>query len=502
MPKSSRTRPKSSFPIARIAFGLALIAALVLRLWIANRNAGLTMDSPLYVRMAEEMSRGAPFGGPAHHGYAALIALANLVLPGREWPGRVVSLIAGVALVAIVYALARRRLSPAWSAVAAWLVALHPVATVYSGAIMPEATVLALLYAALLLTVRQGPLAAGGLFGLGWLVRPEALVVAPVAALLSRPGVRGTLWMALGVVAFMIPYAAYLRWERGTWTITPKIIEVRPLVTDARRAEWRLRDTTTVADSVSLVDRARRSAPSIVREYLPRLARHAGVLLESWPWPLMVLAAIGAWAAWGALFSPLILLLGLPLLGVSFDARFALLPLPALAVFAAGGAASVAARFEQQRALVTAAASAVLALGVFLAWNGPPGATALYFDDGPMPQMREAGAWLRDQGRTGLRIMDRKAYVPFFAGADHIQFPNDDYDQVLEHARRERVDYIVFEEYLIPVLRPQFLPLVQDAEFRLRERRVQQAFVTGRVPMTGVAIFEVVKDSSAWERAR
>jgi hypothetical protein len=131
-----------------------------------------------------------------------------------------------------------------------------------------------------------------------------------------------------------------------------------------------------------------------------------------------------------------------------------------------------------------------------LIWNGPAGVRALAFDDGPMAQMREAGEWLRAQGRGELRVMDRKAYVPFFAAAEHVQFPNDDYDTVLEFARREGVDYIVFEEYLIPVLRPQFLPLVQDREFRLRERRVRQAFVTGAVPMTGVAIFEVVRDSS------
>ena len=502
MPKSSRTRPKSPFPIARIAFALALIAALVLRLWITTRNTGLTMDSPLYVRMAEALAHGSALPGPAHHGYPALIALAGTVIPGREWPGRVVSLLAGVALVAIVYALARRRLSPAWSAVAAWLVALHPLAALYSGAIMTEAWLVALMYGAVLALSHHGPLAAGGLFGLGWLVRPEALAVAPAAALLVRPTWRHVLWMLLGIAAFVLPYTAFLRWERGAWMLTPKTVLVRPLAGDRRQAEWRLTDSTAVADSVSLAERSRVAAPSIAREYLPRLVRHAGVLLESWPWPLMALAALGAWAAWGALFSPLVLLLGLPLLAVPFDARFALLFLPALAVFAAAGAAWVSVRFERQRMVVAAVASALLALGVFLTWNGPPGALALHFDDGPMPQMREAGAWLRGQGRAGLRVMDRKAYVPFFAGAEHVQFPNDDYDRVLEYARRGRVDYIVFEEYLIPVLRPQFLPLVQDAEFRLRERRVRQAFVTGRVPMTGVAIFEVVRDSSAWEGGR
>jgi hypothetical protein len=38
------------------------------------------------------------------------------------------------------------------------------------------------------------------------------------------------------------------------------------------------------------------------------------------------------------------------------------------------------------------------------------------------------------------------------------------------------------------------LKLVQNREFRLSEPRVRQAFVTGVVPGTGIAVFEVVRD--------
>jgi hypothetical protein len=143
-----------------------------------------------------------------------------------------------------------------------------------------------------------------------------------------------------------------------------------------------------------------------------------------------------------------------------------------------------------------AVAAVVMAAGMALVWSGPAGQQARVFDDGPMPQMREAGEWIRLQGGDHVRVMDRKAYVPFFAGAEHVQLPNDDYDTVLDFARREGIDYIVFEEFLIEALRPQFLPLVQDREFRLRERRVRLGFATGIVPMTGVAVFEVAHDST------
>ena len=50
--------------------------ALALRLALWSTTAGVTMDSPLYVRMAEALASGERGPSPAHHGYPALVALA------------------------------------------------------------------------------------------------------------------------------------------------------------------------------------------------------------------------------------------------------------------------------------------------------------------------------------------------------------------------------------------------------------------------------------------
>ncbi|HEX5634709.1 MAG TPA: hypothetical protein VFX50_15810, partial [Gemmatimonadales bacterium] len=92
-----------------------LLAGLLLRLWLASSTSGLTMDSPLYVRMAEGLRAGDPLHAPAHHGYPLMVALASFASPGRELPGRLVSLAASLALVALVWWAARRRLPP-WGA--------------------------------------------------------------------------------------------------------------------------------------------------------------------------------------------------------------------------------------------------------------------------------------------------------------------------------------------------------------------------------------------------
>ena len=92
MPKT-QTRARTVSVPAVMAAAILAVAAL-LRLWLATRNAGLTMDSPLYVHMAESLARGSLREiGPAHHGWA-LVALAGLLLPGRS-PGRVARCCAG-----------------------------------------------------------------------------------------------------------------------------------------------------------------------------------------------------------------------------------------------------------------------------------------------------------------------------------------------------------------------------------------------------------------------
>src|SRR5439155_973813 len=60
-------------------------------------------------RASEGPARGGVrLPGPAHRGCPALVGPARLATPGREPPARAVALLAGLALVPLVYALARR----------------------------------------------------------------------------------------------------------------------------------------------------------------------------------------------------------------------------------------------------------------------------------------------------------------------------------------------------------------------------------------------------------
>jgi hypothetical protein len=498
---ASAPSPRQRSPLSWIWLGLPLLSGLALRLWLMTQNAGITMDSPLYWRMAQALRHGQPALGPAHHGYPALIALASTFVHGAIAPGRTVSLLAAAALMLVVYALARRTLEPAWASLAVWLVALHPLLGVYGGVVMTESTVLALSYGALLLMEQQRFLAGGVTMGLAYLVRPEALVLAPLGALCARGKARKFLLVFAGIAIVMAPYVGYLRWERGSWMISPKTVLVRPTLAKNQSAEWRVGPggAPPPEEHLSFVQRLRWAAPSVARNYGPGLLEHLRLLLQSWPWPLMLLSALG-WAAWRrALLAPLLMEAGLPLLAVPFDPRFSLLAVPALAVFAACGASWLAELLVARPRVRLAAAAAALVLaglGLWWVWQGQDGRTARNFDDGPMHEMRLAGEWLATQGPPGARVMDRKAYVPFFAGMEHVQLPNDDYDTIIEFAQREGVRYLVLEEYVVRGLRKQMQPLANDPEFRAREKRLRLVYAHTSGPDEGVAVLEVLRDST------
>lgn len=466
-----------------------VLLALAVRLALLPTNAGVTMDSPLYVRMAAALAAGERGPSPAHHGYPALVALASLAIPGREWPGRAVSLVASLAVVALTWALARRRVDPRRAGLAACAVALHPLLAVYGGAIMTEASFLALALGGLLLAETGRPLAAGLVLGASYWIRPEAVVIAPLAALIAPGSWRERARLAAGALLAAAPYLLLLRWEQGWWSLTPKTALVTAAGGNAG-AEWRLADPAAVPDTVGLVERLRDAGPAIAAGWLPGLARHGRRLLEAWPLPWLALSALALVRrdSWRPALAPLACLFVYPLLSAPDDVRFAQIFVPALAVLAVAGAGPAWVRGRAARATVTLLALA----GAALLATGPLPGRALRFDDGPMAAMRGAGAWLAARAPAGSVVMDRKAYVPFFAGLPHVQLPDDDLDTVLDHAVRSGVRYLVVEEYVTASLRPQLAPLLDPARLA-GESRVRMVHVLRPAPGEGVAIFEVVR---------
>jgi len=455
-----------------------------------GRNSGLTMDSALYVRMAEDLLAGHRGPSPAHHGYAMLVALGSFVLPGRELPGRAISFVASLALVALTWWAARRRLGPGLAWVPAAMVALHPLVAVYGGAVMTESAFMALAFAGVALLEAQRARAGGVLLGAAWWVRPEAALLAPLAAAFAPLGTRQRVLALVLAATVALPYSIVLRVEQGHWSLTPKSVLVRAPFADARSAEWRLADSTAFADTTGVGARLARDGGAIARAYPSRLWAQLTGVLEAWSAPLLLLSLAGIvlGAGRGAWLAFLVLPFAYPLLSAPSDLRFAQLLVPALALAAGGALAGAAARGPRWR--LTAAAAALA--GMALVWVGPAGRRALAFDDGPMAPMRGAGAWIAAHSAPDAVVMDRKSYVPFFAHRTHVQLPDEALDVLLRYARESGVTHIVVEEYVVRSLRPQLAPLLDQA-WLAREPGVRLVFATRPAPGDGVAVIEVVR---------
>ena len=469
---------------------LAVALALALRLVLMSASSGLTMDSPLYVRMSEWLASGRLEASPAHHGYPMLMAVAVRVLPGRELPGRMVSLLASLVLVTSVWTVARRRSSPWRAFVPALLVALHPLLASYGVAVMTESAFMALAFGAVALLDSGRTRAGGALLGAAWWVRPEAAVIAPFAILLTPVRWRTRLTALALAACVALPYTVVLRVEQGYWSLTPKTALVRAPFANRRAAEWRLSDTTALADTVGLGPRLMRDGAAILRAYPPGLGEQGRQLLSAWPWTLLALSLLGLTraAGRGPWLAFLVLPFVYPLLSAPADLRFAQLLVPALAVPIAAALGMGAFGVTMRAGLSTLG----LAFSLGSVWIGAAGQRARAFDDGPMSAMRGAGAWLAAHTPESAVIMDRKSYVPFFANRKHVQLPDEPLGTLLDYARSTGATHVVVEEYVVAALRPQLAPLL-DARAVAREPRVRLVFAVRPAPGEGVAVLEVVR---------
>jgi hypothetical protein len=125
----------------------------------------------------------------------------------------------------------------------------------------------------------------------------------------------------------MAPYVGYLRWERGSWMISPKT------VLSARRSAGK-NQSAGMARGTGTRRAAKRGAHQLgpaaalggsfggATHSRPGLLEHLAMPLRSWPWPLMLLSASAGRRGAAPCSAPLLMEAGLPLLAVPFDPRF------------------------------------------------------------------------------------------------------------------------------------------------------------------------------------
>jgi 4-amino-4-deoxy-L-arabinose transferase-like glycosyltransferase len=236
---------------------LAIFAmALILRAVCAILFSGeIDPEGAEYGRIAENIRKGMGYRGIATEGvqlffpplFPLLIAGVSMLGCTTEAAGRAISILFGALLVIPVFGIAKRMFGRACGLGAAAIVAVHPFLITISTTVYCEPTYLTLVLAAVWMGMlasdrsdRRLALAAGLLYGLAALVRPEALIFmlvglaflivqralaqpAPLVRLAIREAPRAGLMVGcFGLV--VLPYVAWLSLETGEFRLQTKSI--------------------------------------------------------------------------------------------------------------------------------------------------------------------------------------------------------------------------------------------------------------------------------------
>jgi 4-amino-4-deoxy-L-arabinose transferase-like glycosyltransferase len=487
-----------------------LVAALVVGggLRVA---AGLTDDAPTsdetaYLASGTSLADGHGFerdGHPELHFpplVPAVLGLASEVFADPHTGAVWVAIVAGTAAIAPMALLARRIAGDVAGAATAWIAALAPglatlPATRGTGS-ETEYVLMAItaLWLAVSASGRVGAdrlvrlAGAGALAGLAYLTRPEGLLVAlAIGMAVLVPGLRRrrqpgavramvttAAAYALPLLVCIVPYAAYLHANTGSWSVTAKSQDVSLEAWHAvARGDRHSRDQVLYAldesgyrfadDRSSLTSLAREDPGgflAIVGTNLRELAVNlAGVSLL--PLPVWALAAYGAWRHWRrsgavALLVAAAALSMLTTLAFFVQPRYLVL-LPAIgAVLAGVGLVHLPRRWRGpavgMAVLLLAATSVQAFRGDDAGWWHPDEHT----------DQRHAGEWIAEHTDADERIMTRSMVVAYYGERYTVPIPYADVDTVLDFARHYGVRYLVVDSAHVGSLRPQLVPLLTD----------------------------------------
>lgn len=227
--------------------GLSAVA-FVLRIvwWFAEQPTQITWDGAEYARIAQNLRDGLGYVGL--HGtfatsypplYSMAVAAASYLFPSAEIAGQAVSIVAGAAFVPLVYGCARFLGGVRAAVLAAVIAASLPFAVDISTVVLSDALFMTLAAAGLYFALRHvssvrrlDAVLSGVFFGLGYLTRPEGLLMgfAVMASLVLGIALRKHdraqfAGPALGVAALILtalPYTVFYSAQMGHFELESK----------------------------------------------------------------------------------------------------------------------------------------------------------------------------------------------------------------------------------------------------------------------------------------
>jgi len=352
-------------------------------------------------------------------------------------------------------------------------------------------------------------LAAGALFGLAYLTKPEAIVYLGLMfallvvgnlwrrSLFNRRVVAGILGGVLAFALVISPYIIFLYRHTGRILITGKLgvtyvaglgaVEHDPGLYD--RALSRLDEAgeeiiwfSEDRFKYSIGEEIRADPHGFIRRIWKNVNTLETVLFARHVFPFYFLLLIGlawfgsAWSRERAVKEVLLLAAVLPVfsfLPFHIELRYFAPMLPILLLWLARGIAALGDWLQQtwkswafpmrqgsRLAFGLSVALCALILAYFLALQPRVLRNGLANMN---PSRREVGLWLKANSPADSLIMSRDPEVPFYAERHWVATPNEEYPTFIAYLRKRGADYLVVDEREVTVIRPQ-LGLLLDGD--------------------------------------
>jgi len=506
------------------ALALVVALALLARVGLALQERVIRWDEPDMLLLGRNLLSGRGYciveGVPDLH-YSPLFPLVAgplyLLTGNPELAGELPYVVFGALLVLPAYLLARRLYGHRVAFICAILLAFLPSLTanvLYWGTMTEPLYVFLLLVGlyALSRCLSEESLAlhalCGAAFSLAYLTRPEGIAYVALAfALLALAKTwrrtiltgKGLAGLVLYILAFLIiasPYILFLYRHTGSWMVSGKpgvtmalgkgLIERDPVAWDklisrldseGREIVWFSRERFTYG----MWDEFRANPRAFLGRVKRNLTRFPTVFFRRQGFPFYLLGAVFLglfrlpWDRKRALNEAFLLLALLPLaLFFLFhvDVRFFAPALPIFLMWTAKGLDELGHWLVDT---VEKAGKRRLPPGLKpLLWAMPTALVVAYFlvaipvvvkagvagfDFGH----KEAGLWLREHSSPDAVLMARDLAVALYADRKWVPSPHEEYEVILDYARRHGASYWVIDEREVTVVRPH-LSFLLDTE--------------------------------------
>lgn len=494
-----------------IFISTCVLLSFLIRFFLSRNESVISWDGVYYASLGGKIISGDLMGGISAYWsplYSFLIGITSIFFQDLEYSGKFISVIAGALLVIPSYFLIRDFYGQTPAFIGTILTVIHPYLINSSLWVMTESLYTLIFTTGILITwyaLRDNKtrnfFLIGLLFGAAHLLKPEAIGFIGLIFVLMigakflrrfqfRSLLKNYLALFLGFTIFFLPYVVFVHQKTGRLTVSQKLL-INSVTADYGRDALGLSDDgqTTLKDLLFGDVYQMESQPTLVgspvnsskidsspvKWQLGRLWSNTvknlkkqlkQYILEIFPFPqlFILLVFIGFFfQPWTRLRTAkeiylssffICTLIGYALTVIEVRYLYPIIPIliawisNSIAQFGHWASSTASNVLPIDRKINPLSIQLLTSLIVFATLIPPIFFRMNYKISEKHPfEEKQAGLWIKNQSISPSLIMAQSPIVAFYAGANHIFLPNENFSKVLEYAKRKKVNYLVVSEY-------------------------------------------------------